>query len=207
MRKGEALGLHWADVHTDEQVLYALSAINNSRLVITTPKTRASKNWAALSPRVIRVLEQRATETRTHINDPSDLFTGLVFCRPDGQPLRPQTVLDRFRKRAKEAGVSRITLHDLRHLAATLTQTDPTNNRWHRPTWLRPHRDHTNHHNPLRALYSPALALTSPTASQPQGTHATTTRPPHRNTRKKAAPASLRKQPPTCENAGRDDRI
>ncbi|WAP61114.1 hypothetical protein [Streptomyces sp. S465] len=47
MRKGEALGLHWADVHTDEQVLYVrytLSAINNSRLVITPPKTRASKN-------------------------------------------------------------------------------------------------------------------------------------------------------------------
>ncbi|MBI0377118.1 site-specific integrase, partial [Streptomyces albiflaviniger] len=121
MRKGEALGLHWADVHPDEQVLYvryALSAINNSRLVITTPKTRASKNWITLSPRVIRVLEQRATETRTHIDDPSDLFTGLAFCRPDGRPLRPQTVLDRFRKCAKEAGVPRITLHDLRHLAA-----------------------------------------------------------------------------------------
>ncbi len=51
MRKGEALGLHWADVHLDEQVLYVrytLSAINNSRLVITTPKTRSSKNWVAL---------------------------------------------------------------------------------------------------------------------------------------------------------------
>ncbi|MGY0063737.1 tyrosine-type recombinase/integrase [Streptomyces sp. LZ34] len=254
MRKGEALGQHWADVHPDEEVLYVRYALNNARLVITTPKTRASKNWVALSPRVIRILEQRATETRAHINDPSDLFTGLVFCRPDGRPLRPQTVLDRFRKRAKEAGVSRITLHDLRRLAATLTltagvplpivsktprhatlsttaniyshlthqaahdavnaidttltQANPTNSRWHWPTWLRPHRDHPNHHhNPLRALYSPALAFTSPSSSQPQGTHATTTRPPHRNTRKKAAPASLWKRPPTCDDAGRDDKI
>ncbi|GAA2334684.1 hypothetical protein SVIO_027780 [Streptomyces violaceusniger] len=258
MRKGEALGLHWADVHTDEQVLYvryALSAINNSRLVITTPKTRASKNWVALSPRVIRVLEQRAAETRTHIDDPSDLFTDLVFCRPDGRPLRPQTVLDRFRKRAEEAGVSRITLHDLRHLAATLTLTagvplpivsktlrhatlsttaniyshlthqaahdavnaidttlthaDARSSRHpHWPAWLLPHRDHPNqHHSPLRALYSPALAPTSPSVSQPQGTRATITRPPHQNTRKKAVPASLRKGPPTCENASRDDRI
>lgn len=50
-----------------------------------------------------------------------------------------------------------------------------------------------HHHNPLNALYPPTLALTSPTASQPQG--------------KTAAPASLRERPPTCENAGRDDRI
>lgn len=92
MRKGEALGLHWADVHLDEQVLYVrytLSAINNTRLIITTPKTRASKNWVALSPRVIKALEHHAATTRAHTGDPSDPFTGLVFCRPDGQPLRP----------------------------------------------------------------------------------------------------------------------
>ncbi|KAK1176868.1 N-terminal phage integrase SAM-like domain-containing protein [Streptomyces sp. NBS 14/10] len=68
-------------------------------------------------------------------------------------------------------------------------------------------RQHRLTHNPLNALYSTALAFTSPTASQPQGTHATTTRPPRQNTHKKAAPASLWKRPPTCENTGRDDRI
>ncbi|WAP60723.1 tyrosine-type recombinase/integrase [Streptomyces sp. S465] len=146
--------------------------------------------------------------------------------------------MDRFRKRAKKAKVPRITLHDLRHLAATLTltagvplaivsktlrhstlsttaniyshltqqaahdavnaidttltQADARSSRHpHWPAWLRPHRDHTNqHHSPLRALYSPALAHTSPSASQPQGTHATTMRPPRRNTRKEAASAT-----------------
>ncbi|WP_190128191.1 tyrosine-type recombinase/integrase [Streptomyces mashuensis] len=53
----------------------------------------------------------------------ADPFIGLVFCRPDGRPLRPQTILDRFRKRAMEAHVSRIAIHDLRHLAATLSIT------------------------------------------------------------------------------------
>ncbi|MEU1631120.1 tyrosine-type recombinase/integrase, partial [Streptomyces sp. NPDC020096] len=48
-------------------------------------------------------------------------YVGLVFCRPDGRPLRPEQVLHRFRKLAREADVPRITLHDLRHLAATLT--------------------------------------------------------------------------------------
>ncbi|WP_406185879.1 tyrosine-type recombinase/integrase [Streptomyces sp. NBC_01006] len=126
MRKGEALGLHWDDVYLTERVLYVrctLSAIDNNHLVITSPKTRASKNWVAISPRVATALQHRA-QSRTHSRgDPNDRFAGLVFCRPDGRPLRPQGVLDRLRKLSNEAGVPRITVHDLRHLAATITIT------------------------------------------------------------------------------------
>ncbi|MFF7656650.1 site-specific integrase [Streptomyces sp. NPDC007983] len=131
MRKGEALALHWHDVHLNEGVLYVrytLSAINNARLVITSPKTRSSKNWVAISPRVAAALTRRSADAPPSalVDRSYDPFTGLVFCRPDGRPLRPQTVLDRFRRRAKEAGVPRITLHDLRHLAATLSITAGT---------------------------------------------------------------------------------
>ncbi|MFI8275620.1 tyrosine-type recombinase/integrase [Streptomyces sp. NPDC085929] len=52
---------------------------------------------------------------------PHTPFAGLVFCWSDGQLLRPQTVLDRLRKLPEEAGASGITVHDLRHLAATIT--------------------------------------------------------------------------------------
>ncbi|MFE0603356.1 tyrosine-type recombinase/integrase [Streptomyces sp. NPDC058892] len=126
MRKGEALGLHWDDVHLAERVLYVrctLSAIDNNHLVITTPKTRTSRNWVALSPRVATALEHRARSRARRHSDPGDPFTGLVFCRPDGRPLRPHTVLDRLRQLSKEAGVPRVTVHDLRHLAATITIT------------------------------------------------------------------------------------
>ncbi len=53
LRKGEALGLHWDDVHLAERVLYVrctLSAIDNNHLVITTPKTRTSRNWSPSHP-------------------------------------------------------------------------------------------------------------------------------------------------------------
>lgn len=126
MRKGEALGLHWHDVHLPEHVLYVrctLSAIDNNRLVLTSPKTRSSRGWVAISHRVATALQHRS-QSRTHSRgDPSDRFAGLVFCRPDGQPLRPQGVLDRLRKLSDAAGVPRITVHDLRHLAATITIT------------------------------------------------------------------------------------
>ncbi|MGP4092598.1 site-specific integrase, partial [Streptomyces sp. KR55] len=126
LRKGEALGLHWDDVHLTERVLYVrctLSAIDNNRLVITPPKTRSSKNWVAISPRVAAALRHRTrSSARTH-GAPGTPFRGLVFCRPDGRPLRPSSVLDRLRQLSDEAGVPRVTVHNLRHLAATLTIT------------------------------------------------------------------------------------
>ncbi|MEU5060207.1 MULTISPECIES: tyrosine-type recombinase/integrase [unclassified Streptomyces] len=126
MRKGEALGLHWDDVRLDECVLYVrctLSAIDNNRLTLTTPKTRSSRNWVAISPRVAAALRHRTrTVPRTH-SDAADPFSGLVFCRPDGRPLRPQLVLDRLHRLSEAAGVPRVTVHDLRHLAATITIT------------------------------------------------------------------------------------
>ncbi|GAA0665968.1 hypothetical protein GCM10010193_16800 [Kitasatospora atroaurantiaca] len=117
MRRGEALALHWADVHLDQQVLYVrytLSSINNARTVLTAPKTRSSKNWIAISPRVATALRHRAATQGPVQPD------GLVFCKPDGQPLRPQRVLDRLHQLSAEAHVPRVGVHDLRHLAATL---------------------------------------------------------------------------------------
>ncbi|MEU7599433.1 site-specific integrase [Streptomyces sp. NPDC040724] len=126
LRKGEALGLHWDDVHLDQGVFYVrctLSAIDNNHLVITTPKTRSSRGWVAISPRVATALRHHAQTMPRTRGDPDDPFAGLVFCRPDGRPLGPHQVLDRLHRLSEEAGVPRISVHDLRHLAATLTIT------------------------------------------------------------------------------------
>jgi len=53
MRKGEALGLPWSDVHLPEGMLLircTLSAVDNNRLTLTTPKPRSSKNYRHLTP-------------------------------------------------------------------------------------------------------------------------------------------------------------
>lgn len=126
MRKGEALGLHWNDVYLDQGVLYircTLSAVDNNRLVLTTPKTRSSRGWVAISPRVATALRRRARSAPSLRGDPNDPFAGLVFCQPDGRPFGPHLVLDRLHRLSEEAGVPRVTVHDLRHLAATITIT------------------------------------------------------------------------------------
>lgn len=117
MRKGEALALHWADVHLDQRMLFVrhtLSNVNNTTPVLTTPKTKTSLAWIGLSDRVIAAFGRQAARQHNH---PQQRF---VFARPDGRPLRPDSVLRRFHQLTAQAGLPRIRVHDLRHLAATL---------------------------------------------------------------------------------------
>ncbi|MEE1781683.1 site-specific integrase [Streptomyces sp. SP17BM10] len=118
MRKGEVLALRWDDVHLPERTLFiraTLSAIDNNQLLLTAPKTKGSRAWVALSDRVVEALEEqtgsRAFGQITHAG-------GYVFHR-HGRPLHPKTALDRFHLLCDKAGVPRIALHDLRHLAAS----------------------------------------------------------------------------------------
>ena len=125
IRKGEALGLHWNDVHLDQHafyICYTLSALDNNRLVLTTPKTRSSRNWVAISPRVAHALRSQAT-TRTHKSANHGEF---VFHYDDGRPIHPQYALNHFHSLCLDAGAPRTTLHDLRHLSATISITAGT---------------------------------------------------------------------------------
>jgi integrase len=118
MRKGEALGLHWADVDLEARLLFVrhtLVAVDNSHLVLNTPKTPASRDWIALSTRAVQALRRAKRHRAPATNDQA-----LVFCRPGGQPIRPERVLRHFYELAEAAGLPRIRVHDLRHLAATI---------------------------------------------------------------------------------------
>jgi integrase len=45
--------------------------------------------------------------------------SGLLVCHPDGRPVHPDTITDRFNRLVDRAGVKRIRLHDVRHTYAT----------------------------------------------------------------------------------------
>ena len=94
---------------------YTLSNIRNTTPVMTTPKTKSSHAWVGLSNRVVSALKQQARRQAA-----PGVTSDLVFSQPNGAPLRPESVLHHFHRLCAAAGVPRIRVHDLRHLAATL---------------------------------------------------------------------------------------
>ena len=112
LRRGEVLGLHWADVHLMDRTLFVrwtLTAVNNNHLHLGPPKTKASRNWVGLNTRVTAALHRQANLHRT-LQPPGTPLEGLVFAGTGGAPLRPQWVLDQLRKRTAEIGLPQIGL-------------------------------------------------------------------------------------------------
>jgi integrase len=124
MRRGEVLGLHWANVDLDKARIVVNRSLTlvNEELVWAPPKTARSRRSLSLDSETVAVLRshrRRQLEERLnageawHDND-------LVFCNEDGTALHPSRFTRRFVTACERAGVPRIRLHDLRHTWATL---------------------------------------------------------------------------------------
>jgi len=125
MRRGELLGLKWADVDFDGRALSvrrSLSRGDTSRLIEREPKTKAGRRRIALSDETVESLRRhrvRQVEYRLSVGDAYD-DRDLVFTTPLGAHLHPNTLTHAFHKLTGRAGVKRIRFHDLRHTSATL---------------------------------------------------------------------------------------
>jgi integrase len=124
MRRGEAVGLRWQDVDLDAGRLRVVQTILsiNGKLLTSEPKTAKGRRPIALDPSTVAVLREhrkRMLEERMLVGaDFSD--EGLVFHRPDGSCLRPETVSATFLRRQQQLDLPRLTLKGLRHTWATL---------------------------------------------------------------------------------------
>lgn len=124
LRRGEILGLQWSDIDLDvrrisinRQVVKAEQSVK-----IAPPKTRASRRRIALDDRTVAALRAH----RKNQLEAKLMFKGayrdgdFVFCRPNGEPLHPDVVSDRFERHVRNANLKRIRLHDLRHTHASI---------------------------------------------------------------------------------------
>lgn len=123
MRRGEILGLRWADLHPDlhhAQVRRTLHTTGQG-LRFSEPKTRKSRRAVALPEFVRAPLERARFEQglrRSKAQRWQDL--DLVIDRGDGAPLNPDTLSSRWRLFLKHSGLPHVRFHDLRHAHATL---------------------------------------------------------------------------------------
>jgi len=123
-RRGEGLGLRWADVDLDGR----RAAIRQTVIPLRTgtafsePKTDKGRRSIALDDDTVAVLRRHR---RAQLEDRLAVGVGyndidLVFARPDGAPLNPEWISRTFTRLARRLGLPQIRLHDLRHTHATL---------------------------------------------------------------------------------------
>ncbi len=123
LRRGEALALHWAEVDLDGAALrvrWTLSRTSRG-LEIGEPKTERSRRVVPLPRSAVAALRaHRLRQTAERLaSGPAWQDTGLVFATEVGTLLEPRNVLRRFDALARRADLPGVTLHTLRHSAAS----------------------------------------------------------------------------------------
>jgi integrase len=124
LRRGEALGLRWADVDlaTRRASIRQTVIVVDHCLAFGTPKTAKGRRQIALDPGTVAVLREhrkRQLEQRVLLGAgwPDH---DLVFTLVDGSPVHPERFSREFKRRIDRWKLPHIRLHDLRHTWATL---------------------------------------------------------------------------------------
>lgn len=126
MRRGEALGVRWADIDLDAQparlaIRQTLTVDQGELRLVNRTKTGRARvihldagTVAALRSARKAQLEERILFGAGYADN------DLVLARPDGRPYHPERFSQEFKRRVARHGLQRIRLHDLRHTWATL---------------------------------------------------------------------------------------
>jgi integrase len=124
-RRGEALGLRWSDVDLDAGAVTIRRSriVASGRVVEGAPKTKAGQRSIAIDAATVAVLRswksmQAAERLLMGAGWGNDV--GVVFTRPDGTPLYPQTITASFKEISLDLGLPTIGVHGLRHSSATM---------------------------------------------------------------------------------------
>jgi len=124
LRRGEACGLHWADVDLPNNQLTIRWQITQHgwATALERPKTDDSEAIVALDAATVDAITAHRTRQRRErlAAGPRWVHTGLVFTTPTGEALHPADVTDHFQHLTRQVGLPPVRLHDLRHGAATL---------------------------------------------------------------------------------------
>ncbi|RNG38138.1 tyrosine-type recombinase/integrase [Streptomyces botrytidirepellens] len=125
LRKGEVLGLTWADVNLDAgelRIQHQLQRVRRRLLHSDTAKTEASEAVLPLPDICVAALRLRQKDQASAKAAAGDLWTesDFVFTTRYGTPVEPRNFNREFNRRCDRAGVRTIRVHDTRHTCASL---------------------------------------------------------------------------------------
>lgn len=117
MRRGEALGLQWADIDLDAGRLRIVRAMlaesRRDSVLYGAPKNRKSRRTISLDAGTVEAL--RTWRQRRIAEAGSIAPTDPVFTLADGAPMLPAGVSDTWRRAVRQAGLRPLPLHGTRH--------------------------------------------------------------------------------------------
>jgi integrase len=124
LRRGEAAGLRWSDLDLDAGTLTVTGQLQQlgGRLVAGPPKSDAGRRVIALDKTTIAALREHRLRQRAERAAAGTRWveTGYVFTTKTGKPFGPDRLTRLFRRLVAASGLPPVTLHGLRHGAATL---------------------------------------------------------------------------------------
>lgn len=124
LRRGEGLGLRWADLDLDAGTVHVRQQVQelDGKLVFGPPKNNAVRLLPLPGHLIAPLGALRRSQRELRVKR-ADTWVDhdLVFCSRDGKPLWPANLDSDFVALIERAGLSRAhTLHSLRHTVATL---------------------------------------------------------------------------------------
>lgn len=125
LRRGELLGLCWDCVDLEHGVITVqrqLLVLKDGLSLEETTKSKSGRRSIVLTGDAVRELKtyrKRQLQEKLLLGEAYQ-DNGLVFCKEDGSPLRPEEFTKRFQRHLEKAGLPKVRLHDLRHTHASL---------------------------------------------------------------------------------------
>lgn len=125
MRRGELLSLRWSDINLEDrsmQVRHTVNRLAGYGMHEDEPKTKAGRRRIVLPERIVDMLKQHRAEQEEKKQRAGDKWKNLdlVITNSVGNYINPSDFTQYFNRAVKEAGLSPMHFHDLRHSAATL---------------------------------------------------------------------------------------
>ena len=119
LRRGEVLGLKWADVDLKTGTLTVRRSLerNGQGLGFKEPKTKKSRRTIQMPPLLLQELKRHGQEQgeRKAAKGAEYKDQDLVCARLDGQPWNPGTFSGRYGDLIERVGAPKATFHELRH--------------------------------------------------------------------------------------------
>lgn len=124
LRRGELAGLPWTDVDLDAGIVEISTQLTEVDYEVEEGEVKSAAGERKIpldgdGVKLLRAHRTRQVKRKLELGG-AWVDSGKVFTGPDGSPLRPSWISDRFARLYTDAGLPPLRLHDLRHTAATL---------------------------------------------------------------------------------------